>query len=170
MAKKPAKKGGDDAAAGKKGGKAKLIIILVIVLLVLGGGGAAAWFFFIDGNMELVKKEKQQDLGPRPLIYFRLAKPVTATFSEDQPATHLRVGVVLATRDPIVIEALELHTPMLRNDLLALLSSQKYDELLTPEGKEVLREQIHELATSILVRTGSPAGIENVFFDELVMQ
>jgi len=54
--------------------------------------------------------------------------------------------------------------------LLALFGNQTFEELNTPEGKEKLREQVHETITAILVRTGSPAGIENVFFDEVVMQ
>lgn len=162
MAKKAAKKTDDTPSSG---GRGKLIIILVAVLVLLGAGGAAAWFFLMGQEPQV-----EQDLGPKPLIYFRFAKPVTATMPPDEPVTHLRLNVVLATRDPTVVRALELHTPMLRNDLLALLSEQTYDTLNTPEGKELLREQVHEVTTAVLVRTGSPAGIENVFFDEIVMQ
>ncbi|EIC22143.1 flagellar basal body-associated FliL family protein [Thiorhodovibrio frisius] len=165
MAKKPAKK--DEAAAKGGSNKTKLIVMILLALILLGGGGAAAWFFLLSGSDEPVV---EQELGPSPLIYFRLAKPITATLPPDEPANHLRVNVVLASRNQAVIDALELHTPIIRNDLLALFGNQTFAELNTPEGKEALREQVHETVTAILVRTGSPAGIENVFFDEIVMQ
>jgi flagellar FliL protein len=169
MAKKAVKK----AQAAEKGGsnKGKLIVIILVALLLLGGGGAAAWFFLLRGGGE----EEQAAAAPQnfaasPLIYFRLAKPITATLPPDEPANHLRVNIVLASRNQAVISALELHTPVIRNDLLVLLGNQKYAELNTPEGKEALREQVYETVTAALVRTGSPAGIEHVFFDEIVMQ
>lgn len=169
MAKKPAKKEAADKEAAVKGGsnKTKLIVIIILALVLLGGGGAAAWFFLLSGSDA---PEAEEELGPAPLIFFRMAEPVTATLPPDEPANHLRVNVILASRNQAVIDALELHTPIIRNDLLALLANQSVAELNTPEGKEVLREQVHETVSAILVRTGSPAGIENVFFDELVMQ
>ncbi|MBK5971008.1 flagellar basal body-associated protein FliL [Thiorhodovibrio litoralis] len=168
MAKKPAKKEPADAQGGAN--KSKLIVIILVVLLLLGGGGAAAWFFLLRGGGEEAAVAEQQELGPSPLIYYRLDKPVTATLAPDEPANHLRVNVVLASRNQAVIDALQLHTPIIRNDLLVLFGNQSFEELNTPEGKEKLREQVHETVTAILVRTGSPAGIENVFFDEIVMQ
>ncbi|WPL19791.1 flagellar basal body-associated protein FliL [Thiorhodovibrio winogradskyi] len=166
MAKNPAKKTEAEAQGGSN--KGKLIVIILVALILLGGGGAAAWFFLLSGGEDEAPVE--EELGPSPLIYFRLAKPITATLSPDEPANHLRVNVVLASRNQTVIDALELHTPIIRNDLLALFANQTFAELNTPEGKESLREQVHETVTAILVRTGAPAGIEHVFFDEIVMQ
>lgn len=165
MAKKPAKK--EPADAKGSANKGKLIVIILAVLILLAGGGAAAWFFLMSGDEEPVAEEP---LGPSPLIYFRLDKPITATLAPDEPASHLRVNVVLASRNQAVIDALQLHTPIIRNDLLALFGNQTFAEMNTPEGKEKLREQVHETVTAILTRTGSPVGIENVFFDEIVMQ
>lgn len=168
MAKKAAKKDKDASAKGG-GNKSKLIIILVLALVLLGAGGGAAWFFLFSGDTSEAVEE-DPGLGMAPLIYYRLDKPITATLDEDQPVNHVRINLLLASRDQAVIDALQKHTPMIRNDLLALFGNQSYEVLNTPEGKEVLREQVHEAVTSILVRTGSPAGIENVFFNEIVMQ
>lgn len=168
MAKKPVKKGAEPAKGG--GNKTKLIVIILLALILLGGGGAAAWFFLLSGDGGEDKPPEEVALGPSPLIYFRLDKPIMATLSPDEPVNHLRVNVVVASRNQLVIDALQLHTPIIRNDLLALLSSQTFAEINTPEGKEMLREQVFETITAILVRTGSPAGIEHIFFDEIVMQ
>ncbi|MBK1647438.1 flagellar basal body-associated FliL family protein [Rhabdochromatium marinum] len=168
MAKKAAKKGkGDEDGAPKKAGKKKLIIILLLALIVLGGGGGAAWYFLLGGTE---KAEVTTEPAPMPLLYYRLDKPITATLEPDQPASFVRVNLVLASRDPAVIDALRLHTPIIRNDLLPILGNQKYAELNTPEGKDALRTQIYDAITAILVRTGSPAGIEHVYFNEIVMQ
>ena len=167
MAKKAAKKGkGGEDDAPKKAGKKKLIIIIVLALIVLGGGGAAAWYFLLGGTEEAEVAAP----APMPLRYYRLDKPITATLEPDQPASFLRVNLVLASRDPAVIDALRLHTPIIRNDLLPILGNQDYAELNTPEGKDALRTQIYDAITAILVRTGSPAGIEHVYFNEIVMQ
>lgn len=166
MAKKVAKK----ETAAPEGGtnKTKVIVMVLLGLILLGGSGAATWFFLLGGNQETPAAEPNP--LAIPLIYFRLDRPVTATLAPEEPVNHLRVNVLLASRSPDVIRALEMHTPIIRNDLLVLLGNQRYAEINTPEGKEVLRERIHETVTAILVRTGSPPGIEYVFFDEIVMQ
>ncbi len=164
MAKKPVKK--DQPASGGSN-KTKLIVIILVALILLGGGGAAAWFFLLRSGGETTEG---QEVVSSSLIYFRLAQPITATLGPNEPANHLRVNIVLATRNQSVVDALNLHTPIIRNDLLVLIGNQSSAELNTPEGKEVLREKVFETITAVLVRTGSPAGIEHVFFDEIVMQ
>jgi flagellar FliL protein len=74
------------------------------------------------------------------------------------------------TRDDDVIEAIEVHMPMLRNSLVLKFGGQVYEELQTEEGRELLsQESLKELQDLIEKEIGKP-GIERLLFTNLVMQ
>ena len=68
------------------------------------------------------------------------------------------------------IEAVKKHMPVIRNNLILLLSSQTYETLSTHEGKEGVRQKaLQEVQKILSERTGSPA-IEDLYFTGFVMQ
>ena len=69
-----------------------------------------------------------------------------------------------------MIKALELHAPLIRGRLVALLGEQDFAALRTEAGKVALRERILATLQDVLrSETGSP-GVEQVFFTEFVLQ
>ena len=59
------------------------------------------------------------------------------------------------TRDQHMIEEVEKHMPVIRNNLLLLFSSQTAETLNSPEGKEQLRQQaLDEINKVIEEETG----------------
>ncbi len=74
------------------------------------------------------------------------------------------------TRDEKVIAAVELHMPMIRNNLIILFSGQVYNELQTDEGRQLLKQDsLKELQKIMQQEIGKP-GIEKVLFTNFVMQ
>ena len=73
-------------------------------------------------------------------------------------------------RENQVIEAIELHMPMIRNSLVLLFGGQIYEELQTAEGKELLRQQALEQLQALLQQEIDQPGIEQVLFTNFVMQ
>ena len=72
--------------------------------------------------------------------------------------------------DPAVIENIKKHMPRLRNDLILLFSSQKYEVLSTREGKEKMRDEaLFEIRKVLKEETGNP-GVEGLYFTTLIMQ
>ncbi|BAO44313.1 flagellar basal body-associated FliL family protein [Thiolapillus brandeum] len=174
----------DVEGKGKKSSKSKLIVILLVGILVLGGGGGAAWYFLVmkgdasaqdvDADMEdveqpVVRKKKRRKSNEPPL-FTGLDPAFVVSFKDQSHARFMQLSVELMSRDPEVIEAVDQYKPMLRNNLLLLFSSQKYEDVITREGKEKLLEQSLEEVNRTLADEAGMDGVEAVYFTAFVAQ
>lgn len=172
------------------GSKFKLILLILIALLILGGGGGAAYYFFFHKAADPAGEtdESQSESAPAatseqapapapapapavvldPVIYHPL-EPITVNMTTPG-VRFLRISLTIVTRNPLVTAAIDKHLPMIRNDLLAQLSTLDAAVINTPEGKQSLREELRNLIAGILTRAGEPAGIQEILFTDLVMQ
>jgi len=74
------------------------------------------------------------------------------------------------TYDETAVHALEKHAPVLRSDLILLLSDQSQETLLSREGKEALRaEALAEIQRAMKELSGDPT-VESLYFTNFVMQ
>jgi len=171
----------DDAAAGGGGGKKKLIIFIVLGILLIGlsiGGTLFAVKMMTpeptvaegaEGEEGSAEEEPEEEIK-MPAIYFPLKPPIIVNFNARGRQRFLQAELTLMTRENDVIEAVELHMPMIRNSLVLLFGGQVYEELQTAEGKELLRQQALTDLQSILEQEIGKTGIEQVLFTNFVMQ
>ncbi|WP_342243493.1 flagellar basal body-associated protein FliL [Pseudomonas sp. OTU5201] len=172
MAKKEAKAPAEGGAAGGKS-KLKLIILgVVALLLAIGLSVGGTWFFLSRGDRgaEPAKEEATSAPTKQPAIYQELAPAFVVNFNQNGRQRYMQVSVALMTRDQAQLDALKVHMPVLRNKLVMLFSSQNFETLATPVGKEMLRQQatatVQELATQ---ETGAVT-VEQVLFTNFVLQ
>ncbi|MFO8004801.1 flagellar basal body-associated protein FliL [Thioalkalivibrio sp.] len=152
--------------AKPKGGMRKKLLVVLALLLVLAGAGGAAFYLLLDTD-EAANPEAAE--APA-LIYQELEPELLGNIEGAGRVRFVQVGLVLATRDPGVIEVVNEHMPVIRNDLLMLLSSKTYDVLITAEGKEETRgEMLEAIRAVVREHTGEP-GIESIYFTAFVMQ
>lgn len=162
---------GESSAGGKK----KLIIIIAAVALVLllGGGGAA---FFLLGGDPAAEQQAAQSEQPQEAIYTKIrtleGKPmfVVGLRSKDGQPHYMQVYVEAKSRDPKVVETLELHMPLVVARLNSFFSDQSYDELLNVENKVAMRDRATEIVQAVLLDKINEPGIETILFTDLVMQ
>lgn len=174
----------------KKSSKLKLIIILVVVLLLAGGGGGGAvWYFFVmpkadvpamDADTENMgedapataktKKKKNKKNSNEPPIFTGLDPAFVVSFKDQSQARFMQLNVELMSRDQEVIDIVDSYKPMIRNNLLLLFSSQKFEEIVTREGKEKLLEQTLEEVNNTLYSEAGIDGVEAVYFTAFVAQ
>ncbi len=158
----------------KKSSK-KMIIIAVLVLL-LGGGGAG--YFFMAGDSTEVEGEQTEKPGEQAdatesnneKLYTALEKPLLVNFPKGSRARLIQVSLTLLVEDEETIEALKKHQPMLRNNLLMIISAKGPDKLASKEGKEELRAEMLEEAGKIMTKMTGKNKVDNVFFTTFVMQ
>jgi len=156
----------DKAKPKAKGGLGKWLLVLLVLLLAGGGAVGGAFYFLLDGD----SSEGGQAAKPPPLIYHELQPELLGNIEGAGRVRFVQVGVVLATRDRAVLDVVNQHMPVIRNDLLMLLSSKTYDVLITTEGKEATRQEMLEaIRTVVQAHTGEP-GIESIYFTAFVMQ
>jgi flagellar FliL protein len=126
-----------------------------------------------------------------PAIYYPMKPNFTVNFDVNGRQRFLQVELTLMYRDPAVVTTLELHMPAVRNGLVMLLSSQVFEELQTPEGKEKLRAAALQSVQDIIAKEESASAekskekddekakekskkpqpnIEQVLFTQFVMQ
>ncbi len=156
-----------------KGGKKKLIIIGVIVALVLAGGGGAAVFMMKkkaadaaaaaaaeDGGDEADSGDHGEkshkaaagghDKGEHGAPTFVPLDPFTVNLTDKDSDRYAQVGLSLQVDDPHLGDELKNYMPAIRNAILLLLSHKSSEELLSPEGKEKLAQEIRRDAAKAM--------------------
>ncbi len=166
---------GTEEADGKNS-RLRLIIIVVAVLALAGGGGG---FYFMkvaapDSDLVAVEDEKsdvesEEEVMDTP-YYFSLDPPFVVNFAGKGRAKFLQVNIGGLTRNPAIKEDITTHLPHIRNDIVFILSSKRYDDLITPEGKEDLRKQVLAEVRKILKKETGNGDVEDIYFTSFVMQ
>jgi flagellar FliL protein len=142
-------------------------LLIGIAVLLLAAGGAGAWYFLQPAPTDAAVENAPSAAPP---LYFVLDPGLVVNFEGGGRVRYLQLGIELQTRDPRALEALKLHAPVVRNNLILLLSGQSYEQLLTREGKEALRAAaLAEVQAVLQERYGSPA-VDTLYFTNFVMQ
>lgn len=106
----------------------------------------------------------------KTLQYYAFDPPFVVNFQAQDTLRFLQIKVEVMARDPKVIEAVERHMPVIRNNLIVLFSAQDFTTISTRVGKERLRAQtLAEIQKVLKENTGQP-GVESVYFTSFVMQ
>lgn len=156
------------AAAKPKGGALKLVIIILVSALVLSGAVGGTLYFLLAGGAPAGSEAREAPLPP--LIYKPLEPELVGNIEGPGRVRFVQVGLVMAARDPTVMQAVDRHIPVIRNDLLMLLSGKTYEQLNSPEGKEKTRQEMLETIRNVLEARAGNAGIESIYFTSFVMQ
>ena len=161
----------------KTGGKSKNIILiaLVVLLLLVGGGGAA--FFLLGGDDKAVEGETSdttehavEKVEPKETHYLELGKEFVVNLEDNRKVKFMQVEIQVMAHQLAPFALIEHHMPVIRNKVMLILSSQKYEEVNTREGKEKLREEIKQAIQEIIHEESPEANIEAVYFTSLIMQ
>lgn len=161
------------------GGKKKLIIIIVAALLVVGIAVGVTVFLMGGEDKPAAEGEAAApaaaDAAPAvdpkaTPLYYKLKPEFIVNYQVGTRQRFLQVYMEVMTRDPATMEDLETHSPMLRNNMIQIMSEQNFDELRTNEGRVKLRELLTaEVKRLMQAETGKDT-IEQVLFTNYVMQ
>lgn len=172
-----AKKEAPQAASGepKAPGKSKLKLILLIVvalLLVMGLSVGATWFLLSKGGSDDKPSEQPASTAPvkQAAIYEQLVPAFVVNYNHKGRQRYMQVSIALMTRDQAALDALKVHMPVLRNNLVMLFSSQDFDALATPVGKEMLRQQATASVQELAQKETGKMVVEQVLFTNFVLQ
>ena len=128
-------------------GKSKtnlLLIILIVVILAVGGGVAAV--FLLSGDDNNGDSEEQASADGKPVmaapIYSKIHRVFIINFNDTSKARYLQIEMSIMSRDQHAIDLATEHLPVIRNNFITILSSQKYEVLNTRVGKEQLNSDL----------------------------
>ncbi len=153
------------------GGKKQIIMIAVIVLL-LGGGTAGTLFFtgMLGGGKKHEEVSKPEEPAKHEPTYFAFEKPFVVNFETESGLRFLQVGVELMSYDPLAIEAVKTHMPVIKNNVILMFSNQNFESLASRDGKDKLREHTLKEIQAVMEKYFGKPGIEEVYFTSFVMQ
>ncbi len=126
-----------------------------------------------DGKITVVEPVKKHgetgDTAGKPAIYFAIDPPLVVSFEESSAVRFLQITVEIMARDQKAIDGVQKNVPLIRNNLLLLISNRDYHALMTREGKEKLRQEALAEVTNICKKEGTPPP-SDLLFTSFVVQ
>jgi flagellar FliL protein len=162
-----------EAPAG--GGKKKLILIIVGVVLLIAAAVGATLFLVSgdDSSTDEASTDAAEVVEEEPLLpaqYVILKPEFVVSFQVGSRQRFLQVSIDVMTRKQAVVDALTLHEPMIRNDIIRVIGEQNFDRLRTAEGRVELQDLLLQQIRQIVQRESGIEGVEALLFTNFVMQ
>lgn len=158
----------------KKGGKKRLFMSVGVLVVALAGGGY--WFMGrakaapntgAEQGAEAEESEAAADEGEKGLIAL---DPFVVNLADDGGTHFLRTNIQLilkcTEKEAEALQEKKAEIMPIRSAVLELLAEQHAAELVTPEGKEKLKEAIRVRARSVFKKKK----VLEVLFTEFVVQ
>jgi len=102
--------------------------------------------------------------------YYKFTPAFIVNIPSNGRLRFLQIEVQLMAKSEDELKMIEAYAPVIRNDLITLFSSQNYDDLLTPDGKENLRKSALAVSRKILKENAGKPCVEQVLFTNFVTQ
>jgi flagellar protein FliL len=156
----------------EKPGKSKLIIIIAAVAVLLIGGGVAAYFLLFSGDEapeadeQATEESVADDQGPAQYLSLDPAFVVTLP---GKPSL-LQVGISVRFSGDELAGFIEHNDPMIRHNLLNLLSGVDAKALKERAAKESLQKRLLDELNRILKELSAPGQVDALYFTSFVMQ
>jgi len=175
------------------GSKKKLIIIIAAVVVVLLIGGGAAAYFFLSGDSEegadpiteseitevvdgepADEKAKPAKAIPAPpkgdAIYIGVAEPFLVNIKSGKRTRMMQIKIQLMVRSKEAEDAVKLHLPLIRNNMLDFFSMADANTVSTKEGRKELKDGALKAAQEVIKEQVGFEAIEMILFTGFVIQ
>jgi flagellar protein FliL len=179
-----------EAEGAEKPKSKKMLIIIIAVVVVIGAAGA---FFLLGGKKKSGEGEEAEAAHEEEHKHYETAKLDTFIVNLSQSGSFLKTTILLEFDPVLAVEKghgeakaeggggghggggetslpgiLGHREPMIKDAIIRLLSSKKGEEVLSPEGKETMKE---ELIDAINEATGAEEPpVIGIYFSEFLVQ
>jgi flagellar protein FliL len=121
-------------------------------------------------NETKAKENKNKSKEPKVAIYYKFDPPFVVNIQGQSGSRFLQLTLEAMTYDQAVSDQIDQNMPVIRNNILLLLSNLTSEQVATLEGKQKLREDIlKEIQKVMKDKIGKP-GVEEVYLTSIVMQ
>ena len=143
-----------------------LIVIAVVVIAALAGGG----YYWKSHRAGADKQASGAPAANKPEIFLAMDPAFVVTLRDGDALRYLQVGVTLMAHDQESITVAKDVDPILRDGLVSLFSSQKFETISETAGREKLQaDALAEVRKVVVKRLGRP-GIDDLYFTSFVIQ
>jgi flagellar basal body-associated protein FliL len=153
--------------------------VLTLVAVVVGGFANAKLHPLPD--LQLDKDGKIKAIIPvaapgrdeggsgRAAVYFAIDPPLVVNFEDGSAVRFLQITMEIMAHDQKAIESVQKNVPLIRNNLLLLMSNRNYQSMMSREGKEKLRQEALTEIRAVQKKEGGP-DVDDLLFTSFVVQ
>ncbi|MBL0716039.1 MAG: flagellar basal body-associated FliL family protein [Desulfosarcina sp.] len=153
--------------------KTMIIVIIAVAVIFLGavGGGFFMMWNKIAALDALVQPEEEEiddeaEDGPAAMGAMFPLKTFIVNLADEKGKRYLRVTMQLELKAGEPIEPLERRLVQVRDIILMTLSTKRFEEIRSVDGKTLLRQEIMTQLNEVL----NKEVIHNLYFTEFVIQ
>jgi len=152
-------------------GKLKLILLLVLALLLaVGLSVGATWFFMHKRESAPAVDPAAANVKPAAL-YEPLTPAFVVNFNQNGRQRYMQVSITLQGRNQADLDALKVHMPVIRNNLVMMFSGQGFDTLAgSSVGQEMLRQKATAVVQEVAQKEVGKPVVDQLLFTNFVLQ
>ncbi|EKT4465820.1 flagellar basal body-associated protein FliL [Pseudomonas juntendi] len=152
-------------------GKLKLILLLVLALLLAVGLSVGATWFVMHKSESAPAADPAQANAKPAAIYEPLAPAFVVNFNQNGRQRYMQVSITLQGRNQADLDALKVHMPVIRNNLVMMFSGQGFDTLAASSvGQEMLRQKATAVVQEVAQKEVGKPVIDQLLFTNFVLQ
>ncbi|MFT2185961.1 flagellar basal body-associated protein FliL [Pseudomonas putida] len=152
-------------------GKLKLILLAVVgLLLAIGLSVGATWFIMHKSEPASAAEPAAGNAKPAA-IYEALPPAFVVNFNQNGRQRYMQVSITLQARNQADLNALKVHMPVIRNNLVMMFSGQGFDTLASsPVGQEMLRQKATAVVQEVAQKEVGKPVVDQLLFTNFVLQ
>ncbi len=156
------------------------IFVLTLVAVVLGGFINAKLHPLPDMQLDkdgkikaivpVVKAAHGEEGGaPKTTVYYAIDPPLVVNFEDGSVVRFLQITMEVMAHDQKAVDSVQKNIPLIRNNLLLLMSNRNYQSMMSREGKEKLRQEALTEIRAVQKKEGGP-DVDDLLFTSFVVQ
>jgi flagellar basal body-associated protein FliL len=102
-------------------------------------------------------------------LYYAIDPPLVVNFEDGSVVRFLQITMEVSAHDQKAIDSVQKNIPVIRNNLLLLMSNRNYQTMMSREGKEKLRQEALTEIRAVQKKEGSP-DVDDLLFTSFVVQ
>jgi flagellar FliL protein len=155
------------------------IFVLTLIAVVVGGFVNAKLHPLPDLQLDKDGKIKAivpvasashgEEGGAKTTLYYAIDPPLVVNFEDGSVVRFLQITMEVMAHDQKAIDGVQKNIPLIRNNLLLLMSNRNYQSMMSREGKEKLRQEALTEVRAVQKKEGSP-DVDDLLFTSFVVQ
>jgi flagellar protein FliL len=107
--------------------------------------------------------------GAKGSVYYAIDPPLVVNFEDGSAVRFLQISMEVMAKDQKAVDSVQKNMPLIRNNLLLLMSNRDYQSMMSREGKEKLRAEALAEIRNVQKKQGGE-DIDDVLFTSFVVQ
>jgi flagellar FliL protein len=154
------------------------MFVLTLVAVVVGGFINATLHPLPDLQLDKDGKIKaiipvaaapHAEEGGKAAVYYAIDPPLVVNFEDGSAVRFLQISMEVMAHDQKAVDSVQKNIPLIRNNLLLLMSNRNYQTMMSREGKEKLRQEALTEIRAVQKKEGGP-DVDDLLFTSFVVQ